>query len=361
MNTYSTKKLGEVCDILDNLRKPITKRDREFGPYPYYGATGIQDHVAGYIFDEDLILVGEDGARWGAGENSAYKISGKSWVNNHAHVLRPHRDILLDDWLVYYLNISDLSEYITGTTVKKLNQAKLRSIPIPLPPLAEQKKIVARLEGLLTKIKEAKRLRAEAQSAAPNLLPAELHKIFEDGKKKGWEEKTIDQISENLDAKRVPITKSVRESGKYPYYGASGIVDHVNDYIFDESLLLISEDGANLFARVTPIAFSVSGKVWVNNHAHVLKFSELVTQRFVEYHVNSIDISEFITGSAQPKLNQGRLNRIKIPLPPVAEQKKIVARLDSLSEKIRRLQEYQKSTASDFISLEQSILSKSFQ
>src|SRR3989344_3746442 len=132
--SWPTKKLGEACEILDNLRKPITRRDREPGPYPYYGATGIQDHVAGYIFDEDLILVGEDGARWGAGENSAYKISGKSWVNNHAHVLRPHRDILLDDWLVYYLNISDLSEYITGTTVKKLNQAKLRSIPIPLPP-----------------------------------------------------------------------------------------------------------------------------------------------------------------------------------------------------------------------------------
>ena len=250
MNTYSTKKLGEVCDILDNLRKPITKRDREFGPYPYYGATGIQDHVAGYIFDEDLILVGEDGARWGAGENSAYKISGKSWVNNHAHVLRPHRDILLDDWLVYYLNISDLSEYITGTTVKKLNQAKLRSIPIPLPPLAEQKKIVARLEGLLTKIKEAKRLRAEAQEAAKNLLPAELHRIFTQpttphkqhpyklenvgmsSSRSKWEEKELGEIFVFHYGKGLPRSER-SESGKYIVYGANGELGRSDRYLIN--------------------------------------------------------------------------------------------------------------------------------
>src|SRR3989344_4720915 len=176
--TYTTKKLGEDCDILDSKRKPVTKRARTPGPYPYYGATGVQDHVSEYLFDEDLILVGEDGARWGAGDNSAYKISGKTWVNNHAHVLRPHRNIVLDDWIIYFLNISDLSDYITGSTVKKLNQEKLRAIEIPLPPIAEQRKIVARLEKVLGKVKEAKRLRAEAESATASLLPAELHKIF---------------------------------------------------------------------------------------------------------------------------------------------------------------------------------------
>ena len=125
--------LGDVCEVLDRIRKPITKRDRVPGPYPYYGATGVLDYVEGYLFDEPLVLVGEDGAKWEAGENTAFAVDGKCWVNNHAHVLRPDRGMLLDSWLIYYLNQSDLTPFITGLTVPKLNQGKLREIPIPLP------------------------------------------------------------------------------------------------------------------------------------------------------------------------------------------------------------------------------------
>ena len=152
--------------------------------------------------------------------------------------------------------------------------------------------------------------------------------------KKGWETKTLDQISTNLDSRRVPITKGVREGGEYPYYGASGIVDYVADFIFDENALLISEDGANLLARSTPIAFSASGKYWVNNHAHILKFDSLTTQRFVELYLESIPLDDYITGAAQPKLNQKALNSIPIPVPPLAEQQRIVGLLDEAFEGI---------------------------
>ena len=111
------------------------------------------------------------------------------------------------------------------------------------------------------------------------------------------------------------MSKGQRKSGPYPYYGASGVVDYVDDYIFDEDILLISEDGANLLARSTPIAFSVSGRSWVNNHAHVLRFRSLETQKFVECYLNSVSIREYVTGSAQPKLNQKALSGIQIPLP----------------------------------------------
>lgn len=154
---------------------------------------------------------------------------------------------------------------------------------------------------------------------------------MEKSKKKrpaGWDIKKLDQIADNLDSRRIPITKNVRNNGKYPYYGASGIVDYVGDYIFDEDLLLISEDGANLLARTYQIAFSIKGKSWVNNHAHVLKFNNESTQKFVEYYLNSIKLDDFISGMAQPKLNQKMLNSIPIPYPDIKIQQRIVAKLD---------------------------------
>ena len=144
----------------------------------------------------------------------------------------------------------------------------------------------------------------------------------------GYAVVTLEDIAENCDSMRKPVTSGKREAGEYPYYGASGIVDYVKDYIFDGDYLLVSEDGANLLARSTPIAFSISGKNWVNNHAHVLKFGCYETRRFVEFYLNSIDLTPYISGGAQPKLNQKNLNRIEIPLPSQERQKYIVYILD---------------------------------
>jgi len=145
-----------------------------------------------------------------------------------------------------------------------------------------------------------------------------------------WSTRELGGLAENLDSRRVPITKGDRKAGPFPYFGASGIVDYVSDYIFDEDILLISEDGANLLARSTPIAFSTSGKCWVNNHAHVLKFEHPAVRKIVEIHLNSISVEEFITGSAQPKLNQEALNRIQIPIPDdISTQQAIVAEIEA--------------------------------
>ena len=152
---WKTVKLGDVCDVLDKLRKPITKKYRVSGDIPYYGATGVVDWVADFIFNEKLVLVGEDGAKWGVGDATAFIVHGKTWVNNHAHVLRPHDGTLLHEWLAYYLTAIDLSPWVTGLTVPKLNQAQLRSIPIPIPPLAEQQRIVAKLDAAFAEIDRA--------------------------------------------------------------------------------------------------------------------------------------------------------------------------------------------------------------
>jgi type I restriction enzyme M protein len=146
-SSYKFVEVGDVVDILDSRRRPITKSDRVSGPYPYYGATGVLDHVHEFLFNEPLVLIGEDGAKWESGDKTAFAISGKTWVNNHAHVVRPQRDKLLDVYLIEMLRQMDLSPYITGVTVPKLNQEKLRGIQIPLPPLEIQNQIVAEIEG----------------------------------------------------------------------------------------------------------------------------------------------------------------------------------------------------------------------
>ena len=114
----------------------------------------------------------------------------------------------------------------------------------------------------------------------------------------------------------------------YDYYGASGVIDKVDDYLFDKPLLLIGEDGANLVARSTPIAFIARGKYWVNNHAHVLDSNTETQLRYVESYINSINLEPYLTGTAQPKLNQDRMNTILLPVPPLGEQRRIVAALD---------------------------------
>ena len=178
--------------------------------------------------------------------------------------------------------------------------------------------ILSRAEQSRAEQSRAEQSRAEQSRALIKLLQY----VF------GYAVVTLEDIAENCDSMRKPVTSGKREAGEYPYYGASGIVDYVKGYIFDGDYLLVSEDGANLLARSTPIAFSISGKNWVNNHAHVLKFDCYETRRFVEFYLNSIDLAPYISGGAQPKLNQKNLNRIEIPLPSQERQKYIVDILD---------------------------------
>jgi restriction endonuclease S subunit len=137
----------------------------------------------------------------------------------------------------------------------------------------------------------------------------------------------------------VPITQRNRIKGDIPYYGASGIVDYVNDFVVDDFVLLFSEDGANLKTRNTPIAFSVKGKAWVNNHAHILKFDDIYTHYLVEYILNYIDLTHYITGQAQPKLNQKNLREITFKLPSKNIQKQIVEQIQNLERTINKANE----------------------
>lgn len=154
-----------------------------------------------------------------------------------------------------------------------------------------------------------------------------------------WEVLTLSELTINYDTKRKPVKGPDRKPGPYPYYGASGIVDYVEGYIFDGDYLLIAEDGENLRTRQTPIAFMATGKFWVNNHAHIVTGNERANTRYLQYALSGTEISGYLTGAVMPKLTQGNMNKIELRCPPRKIQDQIVFCLGALDDRITLLRE----------------------
>lgn len=254
-----------------------------------------------------------------------------------------HSPTFFLNWLAARYRRLNIERTGTSATLKRVSPEKLWKLPIMLPTPAEQQKIAECLSSLdgviaaegrkLVALRDHKRGLMQQLFPQPGQTQPRLR--FPEFRDKGeWGEEPLSVIAENLDNKRVPIAESHRIKGDVPYYGASGIVDYVRDYLFDEDLLCVSEDGANLVARTYPIAFPISGKTWVNNHAHVLRFDKLATQKMVEDYLNFTDLRDFITGMAQPKLNRTMLDTIPIALPEQEEQQRIAACLTALDTQI---------------------------
>jgi len=267
-----------------------------------------------------------------------------------------------DSKILYYLlnRNSHFLSFDDGVKQTNLRNEDVLNCPIILPKSPQEQQKIASCLSSLDELISAHNIKLELlkdhkKGLMQNLFPQEGEKVpkyrFTEFEKDGeWVEKKLGEVAENLDSKRIPITSTQREKGSIPYYGASGIIDYVKDFIFDETLLCISEDGANLIDRNYPIAFTISGKTWVNNHSHVLRFANFDTQILVEKYINSINVQDFLTGMAQPKLNRGKLDIIPIPLPKnPKEQQKIASCLSSLdalitaqAEKIAQLKVHKK-------------------
>lgn len=279
--------------------------------------------------------------------------------------------------LYYYLCtenfVQDLLSMASATTIAIVNKSKMESCAFPLPPLSEQQRIVERIEELLAKLDEAKeRLQEVADSFAVrkaailhNAFTGELTKQWrrENGvRDESWEEKKLSEITENQDSKRIPLSKSQRDNMNriYDYYGASGIIDKVDDYIFEGKKLLIGEDGANLVTRSKDIAFIADGKYWVNNHAHILDVKDTVLLMYLCNYINNMDLIPYVTGSAQPKLTQAKMNNIKIFLPTLHEQHEIVRLIDDLLARERAAQQAAEQALASIDLMKKSILARAF-
>ena len=158
--------------------------------------------------------------------------------------------------------------------------------------------------------------------------------------------KLLGEICINYDSKRVPIKESARKKGKYPYYGASGIVDYIDSYAFDGEYLLVAEDGENIKTRKTPVAFMAKGKFWVNNHAHILAGNDKAITKYLMYALQNVNLDAYITGAVMPKITQSNLNLISLPYFEIGTQRKIVNILDGLDKRIDLFKETNKTLES---------------
>lgn len=371
--------LGEIVEILDSKRKPISKKDRKQGPYPYYGATGIVDYIDGYIFDEELVLVGEDGAKWKSMDNTAFTIKGKTWVNNHAHVLRPNNEIVLNQFLIYYLNFKDLSEFVKGITVPKLNQTNLKLIPIPVPSLQDQEKIVERLEKVFENIDKKIEFTNKQIINFEILINSQLKNIFEN--KENMEiQMRLEDITEKITDGKHGDCENQDQSNFY-FLSAKNIKDgkllyenarQITKKDFEETHkrtdlkpgdLLITNSGtigrmaiAEENEKTYKTTFQKSVAIVKPNH-------NLVNNEYLFYYLKNkiINLQNISRGAAQKNLLLRDLRNFIVNLPDsVKSQINTVKKLDSFFSKTKEINILYQNKLNLLATLKKSILDKEF-
>ena len=345
---WEYKKLGDLCQVLDSQRKPVTKKDRTKGIYPYYGATGIQDYVDSYIFDGRFLLVGEDGAKWGASDKTAYIIEGKSWVNNHAHILKVLENVN-DRLLEYYLTFKDLSEYITGAVVPKLTQKALVSIPIPIPPLSEQQHIVEELDLLSSIIEKKKAQLKELDNLAQSLF----YEMFGDpiSNEKGWDKNVLNEVAKVTSSKRI-LQSEWQEAG-IPFYKVADIVNLINGECVTP-LTFIKETTYNelksngLVPKANDVLITSRGTIgqcyivkehdsfyfqdgmitWLSNINSLISPTFLVA--LFANDVFSDSLKHSANSSTVAYISIKQLSNMKIPIPPLTLQQQFASKIEAI-------------------------------
>lgn len=380
--TWKINKLEEVCEILDNKRIPISQKNRIRGIYPYYGASGIVDYIDKYIFDEELVLIGEDGAKWGAFENSAFIVNGKYWVNNHAHILKPNNEILINKFLVYFLNYSNLEKYITGATVKKLNQQKLKQIEIPLPPLKEQERIVRILDESFAKIDESIKILEQDLLNLDELMQSALQKAFnplKDNAKEnyklsqGWEWKSLGEICEIIGggtpSKQI---KQYWENGTIKWATVRDMnTETIEDTEFRITNLGLDNSSTNIINQdFILIATRVGlGKVClvkdtlaINQDLKGILPHKSLNKKYLFYFFkkNKDFLIENGIGATVKGVSVDFIKSLQIPLPPLKEQEQIASHLDELSSHVKNLKQNYQAQIKDLQELKKSLLDKAF-
>jgi type I restriction enzyme S subunit len=388
---WQLKKLGEVCNVLDNLRKPINSTERQqriSGKsqgelYPYYGATGQVGWIDDFLTDGEFILIGEDGAPFLDNyKDKAYKIKGKTWVNNHAHILKGKEQFLLDDFALYYLNSINYREFVNGTTRLKLTKSSLVEIPFVVPPLPEQQAIVAKIEELLSELENGKQQLITAQQQLKVYRQSLLKCAFEGKltKHKGeWKKLKFGEIAIAVDPHPSHRTPPIVPNG-IPYISIKDfdseldkidltnarkvssdvLKEHLNRYTLQGGDFVIGKIGTigKPVRVILPQNYSLSANI-------VLIQPRKVNPTYLYYFFQSNQIEKaFKAGTnatTQAAFGIQKVRELQIDLPNEKEQQLIIDELESKLTVCDKIQEIISQSLLQAETLRQSILKKAFE
>ena len=387
--------IEEVSTILDSKRKPISAKIRALrqGDIPYYGATGRAGWIDDYIFNEDLVLIGEDGAPFlDFKKNVAYPISGKSWVNNHAHVLKCKPSITSNQFILYFFNQFDFNGFVSGTTRLKLNQSNLKRIPFPLPPLAEQNRIVDKLDklfGYLDILKERlekipQLLKDFRQSVLSQAVSGKLTEEWREGKGlkyNDWANEVAQNCCIKVQSGGTPKKDGFANSG-FPFLKVYNIVD--NKVEFDYRPQFATPEAQNSKIKKSKaypgdVLMNIVGpplnkvaiipgdyKEWNLNQAITLfRPKEYLSNKFLYYFFREGTSVRSVTNETrgvvgQVNISLSQCRAFNIPIPSFKEQKEIVRRVESLFAKADKIEESYKTLKEKIDHLPQALLAKAF-
>lgn len=388
---WQLKKLGEVCNVLDNLRKPINSSERQqriSGKsqgelYPYYGATGQVGWIDDFLTEGDYILIGEDGAPFlDIYKDKAYKIKGKTWVNNHAHILKGKEQFLLDDFVLHYLNSINYREFVNGTTRLKLTKSSLVEIPFVVPPLPEQQAIVSKIEELLSELENGKQQLLTAQQQLKIYRRSLLKSAFE-GKltrnKGEWRKIKLGEVAIAVDPQPSHRTPPIVPNG-IPYVSIKDfdseldkidlesarkvspevLKEHLNRYTLQIGDFVIGKIGTigKPVRIVLPQNYSLSANI-------VLIQPRKINPTYLYYYFQSNQIEKaFKAGTnstTQAAFGIQKVRELVIDLPNESEQSLIVSELESKLTVCDKIEETISQSLQQAETLKQSILKKAFE
>ena len=331
--------LEDCCEILDSMRIPITASSREKGIYPYYGANGIQDYVSSYIFDDDLVLLAEDGGSFGSKTKPiAYRVSGKCWVNNHAHVLKPKEGTDVD-FLCYSLMFYNTEGLINGATRQKLTQSSMRKMKIPKLHIDIQRNIVKEIKS----VKSIIEISGKQLENLSLLVRARFVEMFGDpvSNNKKWIMNTFGEICSVRQGLQIPISKRLinYEDGCYEYI----TVQYINggkdrEYIKNPKSTVICTEDDILMTRTGNTGKVITGVrgVFHNNFFKIEFDRKKYNNAFIEQYLNldfiQADIIRRAGVSTIPDLNHGEFYRIKIFEPPIELQNKFATFVEQVNK-----------------------------
>lgn len=346
-NSYKKTEVGvipedwEVRQVGDILKVKHGKSQHqvvdENGQYPILATGGEIGRANQYLFDKPSVLIG----RKGTIDRPQY-IETPFWSIDTLFYTEISRKAIAK-YIYYLFDRIDWYSYNEASGVPSLNASTIEKINIPLPPLPEQKaiaKVLSDVDELITSIEELIDKKQKIKQGTMQLLLTGKKRL--PGFTGEWEVKTLYEAVDCLDNLRVPLNETQRASmkGDYPYCGANGVLDYINQYIIDDDIILIAEDGGHFDEYMNkPIAYRISGKCWVNNHAHILKAKEHICQDFIFYSLVHKNILEYLSGGTRAKLNKSELFKIEIYIPnSLSEQKAIAQILSDMDLEIEALE-----------------------